>query len=79
MAGGFPHEQRDTLEAAAAVELSHIGRGTALLQTSAKVFERFLAPGNPGREWGGCLYCMFMMPVNKRFVHGVRIEKDRFR
>ncbi len=38
--------------AAAAGGLSHMGRGTALLQTSPQDFERFLAPGNPGREWG---------------------------
>ncbi len=38
--------------AAAAVGLPHIGRGAALLRISPQVFERFLAPGNPGREWG---------------------------
>ncbi len=26
-------------------------RGAALLQTSPHIFVRFLAPGNPGREW----------------------------
>ncbi len=29
-----------------------MGRGAAPLQTSPRVFEHFLAPGNPGREWG---------------------------
>ncbi len=36
----------------AAGALSHMGRGTALLQTSPQDFERFLAPGNPWGEWG---------------------------
>ncbi len=29
-----------------------VGRGAALLQTSSQLLEHFLAPGNPGREWG---------------------------
>ncbi len=37
--------------AAAAGVLSHMTRGAALLQTSPQVFERFLAPSNPGRKW----------------------------
>ncbi len=37
--------------AAAAGGLSHMGRGAAPLQTSPQVFEHFLAPGNPAREW----------------------------
>ncbi len=41
--------------AAAAAGLSHMGRGAAPLQTSPQVFEHFLAPGNPGREWGRML------------------------
>ncbi len=45
--------------------LSHMGRGAAPLQTSPQVFEHFLAPGNPG---GGCLYCIFKMRANKRFI-----------
>ncbi len=38
--------------AAATGWLPHMGRGAAPLQTSTQVFEHFLAPGNPGREWG---------------------------
>ncbi len=29
-----------------------MGRGTTPLQTSQRVFEHFLAPGHPRREWG---------------------------
>ncbi len=47
-----------------------MGRGAAPLQTSVHVFEHFLAPGNPGREWGGCLFCIFKMRANKRFEQG---------
>ncbi len=35
--------------------LSHMGHGAAPLQTSPQVFQHFLAPGNPGREWGRML------------------------
>ncbi len=38
--------------AAAAGGLSRMGRGTT---PSPRVFEHFLAPGNPGREWGRML------------------------
>ncbi len=41
--------------AAGAGGLSHMGRGAAPLQTLAQVFEHFLTPGNPGREWGRML------------------------
>ncbi len=47
-----------------------MGRGAAPLQTSAQVFEHFLAPRNPGKEWEGCLYSILKMRVNKRFVQG---------
>ncbi len=40
---------------AAAGGLSRVGRGATPLQTSPRVFEHFLAPGNPGREWGRML------------------------
>ncbi len=35
--------------------LSYMGRGASSLQTSPRVFEDFLAPGNPGRELGRML------------------------
>ncbi len=41
--------------AAAAGGLPRMGRGATPLQTSLRVFEHFLAPGNPGREWGRML------------------------
>ncbi len=37
---------------AAAGGLSRMGRGATPLQTSPRVFENFLAPGSPEREWG---------------------------
>ncbi len=47
--------------AAAVGGLSRMGRGAVTLQTSPQL------PGNPGRE---CLYCLFKMRANKRFVQG---------
>ncbi len=44
-----------------------MGRGAAILQISPQVLEHFLAPSNPGR---GCLYCIFKVRANKRFVQG---------
>ncbi len=41
--------------------LNGSGRGVTLLQTSPRVFEHFLVPGNLGRERG-------KMRVNKRFA-----------
>ncbi len=41
--------------AAATGGLSHMGRCTTPLQTSPQIFEHFLAPGDPGREWGRML------------------------
>ncbi len=41
--------------ATAAGGLCPMGRGAAPLQTSPQVFEHFLAPGDPGREWGRML------------------------
>ncbi len=32
-----------------------MGHGATPLQTSQRVFEQFLAPDNPGREWGRML------------------------
>ncbi len=32
-----------------------MGRGATPIQTSLQVFEHFLAPGSPGREWGRML------------------------
>ncbi len=45
-------------------------RGGAPLQTSAQVFEHFILPGNTGRKWRGCLFCIFKMRANKRFELG---------
>ncbi len=36
-----------------------MGRGATPLQTSPRVFEHFLAPGSPGREWGRMLELHF--------------------
>ncbi len=59
-----------------------MGVGVAPLQTSVQVFEHFLAPGNPEREWrrmlvlhiqdAGALY-------KGRKMLGFRVAKDRFR
>ncbi len=40
-----------------------MGRGAAPLQTSPRVFEHFLAPGNPGREWGRMLVLHTQVPT----------------
>ncbi len=52
-----------------------MGRGEVPLQISPQVFERFPAPGNPERDWEGCLYCIFKLRMNKCFVQGE--EKTR--
>ncbi len=56
-----------------------MGRGAAPCQTSRQVFKHFLSPGNPGREWGGCLCCIFKMRANKRFVQGEESSRGQGR
>ncbi len=44
------------------------GKWRSTLTDFTETFERLLAPGNPGREWGRML--VFKMWVNKRFAQG---------
>ncbi len=53
------HSERLAMYAAPRLRFGEIvaaaGRGATPLQTSPQVFEYFLAPGSPGREWGRML------------------------
>ncbi len=47
-----------------------MGRGAVPLPTSAQVFVHFLAPGNPGTEWGRMLVLHIENAGQKHFVQG---------
>ncbi len=62
-----------------------MGLGATPVQTSPRVFEHFLAPENPGREWGRMLVLHIQDAGEKntlnngRNILGARVAKDRFR
>ncbi len=51
----------------------HIARVATLLQTSPQVFERLLAPGNLGREWG--MLVLHIQDAGESTLR-IRVEKN---